>query len=149
MATASRRQQILEAFRDRLLAVTTDDDFERRPTLFLGETPPLGPDDPDTAIAIVVQDTEPQYQGVNVFESLPIEIQAIAKADLDQPWLAAEDILGRCIAAIELEDRTLGGLVTRKIDVGPTRTLPREEGSTTVGIAITYVAPYARQWGVP
>jgi hypothetical protein len=107
----------------------------------------LGADDPDTAIAIVVQDTAPQYQGENVFEVLPVEIQALAKADLDEPWIAAEEILSRCITAIELTDRTLGGLVKRMIEIGPTRTLPREEGSTTVGIAITYRAPYSRRWG--
>lgn len=147
MATTPKRQRILEAFRDRLLTITSDDTFELRPTLFLGETPKLGADDPDTAILIVVQDTAPRFQGENVFENLPVEIQALAKADLDEPYVAVETILGRIIEAVELEDRTLGGLVPRMIEVGPTRTVPREEGSTTVGVAITYIAPYIRRWG--
>ena len=148
---ASRRQQILEALRARLWAIRTTAGFatDAGETVFLGETPELGPDDPEQAIAMVVEDEIPTYQGENLYTTIPIVIAALAKADLDEPWLAVEAVLGDIKAAVELADRTLGGLVTRQIQRGPTRTMQRDAGSVTVGVAIEYRCPLVEAWGRP
>ena len=148
---ASRRRLIVEALKARVEAIRVANGFETDAgvTVFLGETPPLGPDDPETAIAIVVGDEDPQYQGANLFIRLPVAIQALARADLEQPWLAVEDLIGDIKRAVELEDRTLGGLVKRQIERGSVVALEREPGSTTVGAAVTFVCPYVEGWGTP
>jgi len=148
---ATRRRLILEAVRTRLKAITIADGFmtDAGAMVFLNEAPALGPDDPDVAIAILVGEDIQTWQGEHVMLQLPIQIQAIAKADVDAPWLAVEDVLGDIKKAIELEDRTLGGLVKRQIERRHTVTLEREPGSTYVGVGITYMAPYTERWGHP
>lgn len=150
MASA-RRQLILEALRDRLALITVEHGFntDAGATLFTGETPELGEGDPEVAIALLVRDEEPQFQGENILTRLPIEIQALAKADLNDPYLVAEQILGDIKRAVELDDRTLGGLVRRQLERGVTRTLTRQPGSVTVGVGVLYVAPYVEKWGHP
>lgn len=150
MAT-SRRQQVIEAIRSRLEVIAIADGFntDAGAKIFLEEAPPLGPDDPDVAIAIVIGDDNPTLHGEHVFGTLPIEIQALAKADLDEPWLAVEGVLQDIKRAIELEDRSLGRLLRSRLERKPTRTLPREAGSTSVGVSITYEAPIAEKWGEP
>lgn len=149
---ASLRQQIIEAFLARIQRITVENGYDTNAgeRVFLGESPELGEDDPPNAIAIVIGETSPQYQGMNVFETIPFEFQALAKvADLDFPYIATEVILGDIIRAVEQDDRTLGGLVTRQIELGTIRTLPREPGMTTVGMSVTYFAPHVRSWGRP
>lgn len=148
---ATRRRSILEAVKTRLEAIRQDDGYatDAGETVFLGEAPALGPDDPDVAIVILVGEDEPHFQGEHVLLRLPLEIQAVAKADLDEPWLAVEDVLGDIKMAVETTDRTLGGLVKRQIERGATVTLEREPGSTYVGATLTYYAPYTERWGHP
>lgn len=143
----TRRQAILEALVARVQAIAVSHGFNTDAglTVFLGDAPQLGPDDPPAAIAVVPRETRPQSERM---EMLPIEIQALAKADLEQPYLAAEAILSDIVTAVELEDRTLGGLV-KFMEIGPTRLLPREPGSTTVGTAILYELMYVRVYGTP
>lgn len=148
---SSRRQQIVEALKARLEAITIANGFDTNvgTTIYVGESPDLGPDDADTAIAIVVGDEEPQFQGEHVYLELPISIQAIAKANLDESWLNVEAVIGDIKRAVELADRTLGGLVKRQIVRGPVRALHREPGNTTVGASVTYIAPFTEVWGSP
>lgn len=117
--------------------------------MFLGETAVLGEDDPEEAIAIVVRDDATPFQGENVTVVLVLECQAIAKANVNQPWLAVERVLVDLKRAIELEDRTLGRLLPNRLERGPSRTLPREPGSETVGASVAYVARYLERWGEP
>lgn len=151
MSSPSKRQRIVLALMTRLQAIRTVDGFETGAgsAVFYGETPSLGPDDPEVAIVVVPQEDESSYQGVKMFLKLPIQIQAIAKADVNTPYLAAEAVLTDIKRAVELTDRTLGGLVARQIERGPTVVLPREPGSETVGLGITYRAPYEEVWGAP
>lgn len=116
--------------------------------VFLGEVPQLGESDPPVAIALVVEDDDPNDQG-HIFIGLPISVQAIAKADLDAPWLAVEAVLGDVKLAVEQADRTLGGLLKGRMARSTTRSLPREPGSTTVGAAVTYRCDYVEVWGNP
>lgn len=147
----SNRQELLSAFAARVGAIQKVDGFQTDAglTVFLGETPALGADDPAEAIAIVVGDDEPRYQGEQILIRLPILLVALVKAELEEPWVAIEAILADLKTAVELPDRTLGGLVRRQIERGQTRTLPREMGSTTVAAALTYWCPYLEVWGTP
>ena len=144
----SRRQLIVEAFAELLRVIQVNDGYQTNAgqAVYLGQVPALGePTDPEVALAIVVYDTVPQP---NRFEILPIEVQGVAKASLDAPHLAAEQALADVCLAVEREDLTLGGLVKR-MDVGVTRTLSREDGSTTVGFGVTYLLTCVREWGKP
>jgi hypothetical protein len=76
-------------------------------------------------------------------------VAALAKADLDDPYLAVEAVLGDIKRAIELEDRSLGGLVDQRFERGRTRPFEREEGSTAVGVIVPYIVPYYESWGAP
>ena len=146
-----RRQEILTVLRDRLetIAIAAGYQTDAGENVFLGELPALGEDDPDVALAIVVGDEVPQYQGEQLFVRLPFELHTIAKADLDEPWLTVEQLIADVKRAIEQPDRTLGGLVRRMIEREAVRTVPREPGSTTVGAMVVYVAPYLEAWGDP
>ena len=157
MAT-SRRRRILEAFRTRLEEIRTNNGFltDAGRTIFLGERVTLGPDDPDTALAIVAEEDSrnPPSQGLGsgalaaVEITLPVSIHALAKADLDEPLLAQEDVIDDIERAIELTDRTIGGLVggLTQLSVIP---LDREEGTTVVGAAVVYSVLYSKKWGDP
>ncbi len=144
------RQLILAAFLAAVREITIANGFatDAGNTVYIGETAQLGDDDPDQAIALVVDDDDARSPGY-VFVTLPIVVQALAKADLDEPWLVVESLLGDLKRAIETEDRTLGGLLKSELQRGSTRTLAREPGSTTVGAAITYRCEYVEVWGNP
>lgn len=150
---ATRRRLILEAIVARVQAIQIVDGFETDAGVhvYLGEAPALGPDDEAQAIAVVVGDEEPNWplHGKANQIRLPISVQAIAKVDLDQPWLAVEALIGDIKRAVELENRTLGGLVDSPLERGPVLTLPKEPGSTTVGAAVNYRALFKESWGAP
>ena len=78
---------------------------------------------------------------------LPIEVQGIVKADLEQPWLTVEQIISDIKTAIETDDAGLGGLLTKTFVRGRTRTVPREPGATVVGAGLEYRFTYAEFWG--
>lgn len=145
------RELILSAFLVRVGEIRTANGFNTEVgwKVFLGETPVLGPDDPEAALAIVVREDVVPFQGENVLVHLALEFQAIAKADINHAWLMVERVLADIKRAVELPDRTLGKLVPRRIERGSSRTLPREPGSTVVGAGVTYTAPYVEAWGNP
>lgn len=147
----STRQAILSELLGRVGRITIGNGFatDAGQKVFVGETPVLGPDDPETAIALVVgNDTQPdEFLGDDILTRLPIEVQAIARADLDQPWLTVEAVIADVKHAIETADRTLGGLLARNLLRGTTRTLPREPGATAIGAAVQYAAIYLETWG--
>lgn len=136
---------VVEELVSRLSVIRETNNFatDAGKTVFVGESPELGEGDPETAIAVVLNDTVPQP---NRMEIWPIEIQAVAKASIEQPYMAALHVLGDVVKAFELEDLTLNGLVKR-MEVGPQRTLRREQGSMTVGIGQVYYLQYIRAWG--
>jgi hypothetical protein len=149
----SLRRLIIEAVRDRLTQIHPDPATgyltDAGSRVFVGVEPALGPDDPVNAIVVVVGDSIPQIQNAGglVQETLPLEIQALTRTDVNEPLLDAETLLSDCQRAIE-GDLTLGGLVKSKLRLGPTRVLPREPGMTTVGVSVTYAATWVRQLGV-
>ena len=153
---ATKRRQIIEAFRDRLSAITLAGNFNTDVgrVIYLGEQPTLGAQDP-AAIAITVEEDAPDPgQGLGgganaaVKTELPVSIHALVFADIEAPLVAIEDVIGDIKKAVELADRTLGGLVG-ELTRGPVRPLEREEGSVVVGATAEYRVVYSEGWGSP
>lgn len=148
----SRRRRILEALKVRAEAIHGPG-FETNAghRVFLGYAPLLGPDDPDQAIAILPGDDEVDHSGARFGIVLPVEVFAIVKASLDEPWKLVEGVIADVKRAIETDDRTLGGLLPHDhaLSRGTTRTLEREPGTPFVGAAITYQVLYTEAWGEP
>lgn len=145
----STRHAILLAVLTRVSAIEVANGYatDAGLTIRFGESAELGPDDPDAAVAIVVGDDQVEDEGADILTRLPFEVQALAKADTAQPWLTIEAVLDDLKRAMETVDRTLGGLLTRDLLRGRTRTLRREPGATTVGAARSYTATYVESWG--
>jgi hypothetical protein len=148
---ATRRLLILQELLTRVQQITVANGFatDAGAAVFMGEVLQLGESDPDVVLALVAGDDLVRSQQVNIAVTLPVEIQAVARADLAQPWVAVETVLGDIKRAMELPDRTLGGLVRQQVLRSVTRTLPREPGTLTVGVGVTYVLPYIEEWGAP
>ena len=120
--------------------------------MFLGEFVTLGPNDADVVIAIEVGDDDPtQEMGPTprVQIRLPIDMQGIARADLDEPWIIVEQVISDIKKAIELTSATWLGDLVQELSRGPTRTLEREEGSTFVGAVVGYEVLMYEDWGAP
>jgi hypothetical protein len=116
--------------------------------VFIGAAPELGPTDPDFAIAIVPGDELTTEDG-RQSNAFVVEVQAIGKATAADAWIVLELLIGDLKHAIELEDRTLGSVLKGVMKRGPTRSLERPPGYTTIGSAISYVCPYVDEWGNP
>jgi hypothetical protein len=149
----SIRQAILMQLLARVTAIQVANGFSTDAGLavLFGETPMLGPDDPSAAIAVIVgddQSPDPYANlGDDVLTQVPVDIQAIARADVDQPWQTVEAIIADIKRAVETGDRTLGGLLTRNLQRGRTRTLNREPGATSIGASVQYAPIYLETWG--
>lgn len=118
--------------------------------VFIGERPELGKDDPDEVLAIVFGDDEITKDTPKTYLTLPIEIQAVVKVSPTNAWLRVESMLGDIKRAMETDSvrgrRELGSYPMRR---GTTRTLPREPGSATIGVGVTYFIDYAEPWSQP
>lgn len=152
----SRRRRILEAYKTRLEEITGPNGFntDAGRHVYVGEIPGLGSDDPPAVIAVVGQLDEWRQQGRAFFVAWPITVWALTKAvaavDVSPAYLAIEDILADIQRAVELDDMTLGGLVYQPIRrMAPRLALPREEGSITVGVGVTYTNDFKEGWGHP
>jgi hypothetical protein len=150
----SARQAVIAAFVTRVAAIAVANGYQTNAglTLLVGETPELGPDDPTAAIALMVRDDVPTDQsgfdgsGGLTVTVLPIDVQALARADQTQPWLTIEAVIADIRRAIESGDRGLDGLLTTALVRGRTRALPRETGATTIGAGVEYRATFAEGW---
>lgn len=148
------RKRIIKAVFDRLKTIKRSAGFatDAGYCVVIGDIA-LGEDDADCGIALVPGETGPLGDRTlgKVTEVLPLQISALARAfswaDYEHAWMVVEDVLADIKQAIETEDRTLGGLVPGDLRRGVTVTLEREEGSHTLGVAITYEAPYSTAWG--
>jgi len=151
--TSSTRRRILEGFKARLEAILRDGGYrtDAGTNVLLGELPLMGDDDPEVAIVVIPGEETPLYVQVNITATLPVRVLVLAKAVLDEPWVAVEDVLADVITAIEQPDRTLGGLLTdpKQLVPGAVRPLPREVGSLDVGVVVEYRVSYTRGWGAP
>ena len=143
---ATRRQDIITELIDRVSAITKTNGFSTNAgrNVYVGEIVKLGENEPDSAIAIVIGNETVIGQRVKVIYDLDIEIQALVKAQLDQPWALAEVMIGDIKKAVELEDRMLGGAVNGNGQSGLERSgvevINREPGSNQVGVSVFYRA---------
>lgn len=149
----SLRLLILEEIKTRLEAITAGDTFETNAgqKVYLGEVVTLGPDDPEAVLAISPSADQPTWSNQKIAILWEIELQAIAKADLEEPWVNIEVLIADIKRAIELPgDVRLGGLLGDKgLERGATRMLERPEGANTVGAGVTYVLRFIEAWGHP
>lgn len=157
----SRRQRILTVIAERVAVVQQVNGYQTDAgaMVVLGETPQLGPDDPDTAIAILVGDEQARWNRAHVLVRLPIEVQAVVKDSSPSAWWVVEALVADIKRAVERPDRelaiTLNGGEVKLLSPTPgltrevTRTVPRETGMTTVGAGVTYVAEFGEVWGDP
>lgn len=160
MAT-SRRRKIIEASEFRLKAIHKSAGYltDAGDQIFLGEDPSFGPDDPPDAIALSIPEDLPTPSqglgggtGAHIQTQLSILVLALVTVNtlvgMDPPHIHAENVIHDIKRAMELDDRTLGGLVNG-MRRGATRAIPREEGSTIVGASVEYVMVYSEEWGKP
>ena len=141
--------------RERLLDVTKTRLETTGYAVYLGEAPAFGEDDPDEVIVVMVEPDEVEHQGEGFLVTVPLSIQAVVKAgvsawDLSRAYRSAETVIAAIKRAMEVEDRTLGGVVAwNGLERGSTAPLEREPGSEFVGVSVQYRAPIEEGWGAP
>lgn len=153
----TRRQRILEAIKGRLEAICRSNGYETDlgANVLLGEFPTFGPDDPEQVIAILIGEDQIGEHLSNIPITLPINIAAIVKPDVAEPWVKVEQAICDIKRAVELTDRSLGGLLiggrnnAEGLFRGTTETLERRSGSDAIGAQVTYGAKYVEAWGHP
>jgi hypothetical protein len=154
---ATRRRELLEALFARVQAIATTNlagngepfATDLGQNAHLGVMPQFGQDDPDVALVVMPDDDSPGYQGENVVAKWPIHVAVVAKVSIDEPWQVIEDAIGDIKRAVETADRMLGGKPRHALLRGPTRAIPREPGSLTVGASVTYIVTVTEKWGDP
>jgi hypothetical protein len=146
----TKRLRILDAMAVLLSEITIANGYETNAgqALYIGAAPELSENDPPAGIAIVPQDAVTRENGPQ-WEVFPLDVQAIAYADLEQPWIAVELVIGDLKRAIERTDRTLGSILKGDLVRGSTKTLERLPGSKTVGAGVTYLCSFVEPWGNP
>jgi hypothetical protein len=149
----SIRQAILTELLARVTAIQVANGFSTDAGLIVlfGETPMLGPDDPPAAIAVIVGDDQSPDPSANlgddILTQVPVDIQAIARADVDQPWLTVEAIIADIKRAIETARSHARRTADADLQRGRTRTLSREPGATCIGASVQYAPIYLETWG--
>lgn len=130
--------------------------------IWQGEAPQFGEGDPTAALLVLVGADSPTQSGPRILARVPVEVQACVPADLGNPLLSIEAIVADIKVAVEIEgrdqnavagsasiDRSLDGTLPTGLERGPTRPIPRVEGSTYVGASVEYVLTIEEQWGLP
>lgn len=147
----TRRALILERLAVLAARITKANGFDTDAgaAVYIGIAPELGPNDPDYVIAIVPAE-ELHTEDGRITNGLPIEVQAIGKTTAPNAWIGVELLLGDIKAGIEdPNDRTLGAVLKGTMKRVTTRTLERQPGATSIGVAIIYACPYVDEWGNP
>jgi hypothetical protein len=151
----STRERIVEALIALLEGIRREGGYttDAGNAVYVYETPALGPDDPEEAIALMVLEDSVIYQIDRMGIQMPIEIQALGRANAAHGTayaaIAAERVLADIKRAVETSDRTLGGLVKPYVQRGSARVMERQDGSLAVGVAIRYDVAFQESWGAP
>ena len=159
----SKRQAALADLVTRLekIQVTKGYNSDVGLSIFQGETPRGGEDDPTSALAIIIADDSPTVEDQRITSEAAFEVHALVRVGTAQPLVAAEAIIADIKEAVELTEdantRTLGVIgdapsqspatTPKGLRRGVTRALRREEGSEYVGAVVEYVATFEEQWG--
>ncbi len=147
----SVREDAISELRTRLEEILTTNGFntDAGQLVMLAEQPVFGPDDPEALLSILVGSDEPGFQGENTVIDLPVEVQAIVKASVTDPWVTVEAVIADIKTAVETDHDFGGVLLRRGLVRGPTRPFDREAGSEFVGAGIEYRLMYNERWGAP
>lgn len=154
----SRRLRIIEEGRRRLQQITKVNGFwsDAGLRVYLGVVPQLGESDPPFGIALTVGEDQLNAQQLGkYFITLPLNIVAFAKPDIDEPWLVVEQLLTDIKVVFESDDPTFGGLIRQGNDNsvglyrGTTEVLERRSGTDVCGVMVSYGAPYTEAFGNP
>lgn len=155
---ASRRQSILAEAQRRLALILTAGGFQTDAgaTVFLGERGVLGDDDGDSAIALVPGDEDLEDNASvgaaagTVVVGLRLQVEALALRTASRGAQATiEALIADIKTAMEATPLDFGGLLLRSLQRLPTRALPRQQGSQTVGAAVGYAVWYLEVLGDP
>lgn len=157
MAETSKRQAILEVFYARAVVIRKQNGFQTDlgATLLLGELPHFGPDDPKAVLAMLPQEDVIIGGLQNIGLVLPVNYAVILAPGCADAWRIVEMGLSDIKKAVELADRSLGGLLdggnnnAEGLQRGTTETWPGVSGLEAVGAVITYAAKYHEGWGYP
>jgi len=150
--TTSAREAILTEVQARLKKVLVSGGFntDAGAIVSMGESPAMGPDDPDESISIVIDPDGVGHQGERIVVTLPVRVFALVRADSTaSPWLSVERIVTDIKRTIETDHDLDGNLVNRGLTRGSTSPLERESGSEFVGAEVLYTAMFAEDWGSP
>lgn len=152
---ATKRMAVLQVVHDRMLVISQASGYatDAGEAVYYGEVE-LGDTDPDTAITIMPGAATETWQGESMFVTWPIEIQALAKAGIENAWLTVEALIGDIKRAFELKgaadpNRNLNGLCNHVVRRGGVRVLERAPGSQTVGCGVIYAPAFVENWGQP
>jgi hypothetical protein len=137
--------------RSRLETITQANGFNTNAgeQIAVGEAYNLGPDDPDIALAMIVNDEDmlaPQGDVKRAIH-LPIDVVVLVKPDLDDVIGSIELAIDDVRIAVE-SDRTLGNVLINTLRLGPIRTLPRESGSSVAGAILPYSLPISEAYAL-
>lgn len=153
-----RRLRIIEALKARAERITVANGFRTNAgqQVLLNELPAFGPDDAEIAIVMLVQEDQISDKQVGKISIvLPVDFVALVKPDVEEPWVIAEQVLADIKEAVELEDRSLGGLLSGGLNNpeglmrGTTEVYPRQTGSEVAGLLVSYGCHYRESWGRP
>lgn len=150
----TQREQILDIVEARLQAIQTANGYHSDAglTVAIGEIPVIGPSDPATQLAVLVGDDEVVSELEKITITLPIDVAVVTRIDTDGAWRTVERVLGDVKQAMETDTagHRIDGLTSPRLRRGPTRTLPREDGSVVTGVVVRYlVESYVEAWGLP
>jgi len=152
----SNRRAALTEFRRRLTLITKANGYntDLGKTLFVGERPKLGPDDPPESVEMVIQKDEPSFQGENIVITLPVFVEIVITGPTSgTPWEAREKAIEDVKKAIETDhDLTAPGekrgtLLRNGLERGPVQ--PFDQESILIGATIEYRLMYSEIWGQP
>lgn len=157
MPETSKRQAILEVLYARALRIRRQNEFQTNlgETLLLGTLPAFGPDDPKAVLALLPQEDQIVGGLQQIGIVLPVNFAVILSPKCQDPWRLVEAGLSDIKKAMELPDRSLGGLLaggnnnTEGLLRGTTEVWPGVSGLEAVGAVITYAAKYNEGWGYP
>lgn len=149
---ATERERIIADTITRLSAILITGGFETDAgaNVFVGSHLELGKDDPDEALLIVLGDDTVTKSTPKTYLNLPVEVQATVKVSATNPSVRIEAMLGDIKRAMELlDEKNQRALAGYPLERGTTRLVPREPGSLTAGVGVTYLIGYSEPWGDP
>jgi hypothetical protein len=152
MTLPTKRARIIQAIADRLKTITRANGYQTDigMALTIGGLA-YGPDDADEKLVLRIGDTEPTgSRGLpKSTRELPLQILIVSRRWHLQTWVQLETLLGDVKRAIHTGDNQLAGLLSDPLEDGAEVTLPNEEGTATLGLAVAYTARYVEVRGAP